>query len=79
MGEHRWAPQDDMQVVVLRPGDRLVVGVSRRISDEEAARMRAQVGEHLPGVKVVIIQAEQLLAYRPDEASGVREVPHLGR
>ena len=75
MGEHRGAPQDDMQVVVLRPGDKLVIGVKRPISLAEADEMRVRVRERLPGVDLVVIVAEQLLAYRPDEVSSVRQVP----
>ncbi len=78
MGEHRWQLQGDMQVVVLQPGDKLVIGVKRQISPAEAARLRAQVRQRLPGVDLVIIAAEQLLAYRPDEPTGQPESEAIG-
>ncbi|MFA5712163.1 hypothetical protein [Mycolicibacterium sp.] len=45
------------QIGVLRPGDRLILKVDRRMSASEGARLWAKVEELLPGVPVVILDA----------------------
>lgn len=53
---------------VIRPGDRLVIGFTALITDEMFAKMRAQVEEHLPGVKLTVFDGVSSFGvYRPDE------------
>lgn len=53
---------------VIRPGDTLVVRVdlSRRWTQEQADRVKAELKERLPGVDVLIVAADQLVIYRPE-------------
>lgn len=65
----------DTPMVVLRPGDRLIIGCQRRLNREEAHLLKGRVAEMLPGVEAVIIDgADMLAAYRPDE---IAELPPL--
>ena len=50
-------------VGIVRPGDKLVVAVS---SLDMAARdkLREQLGQQLPGVEVIPVQASALIVYR---------------
>jgi hypothetical protein len=52
--------------LVVRPGDALIVRVSpdRASSQEDVDVVRAALAEKLPGVKVIIIAADQLAAVR---------------
>lgn len=60
----------DTTRLTVRPGDRLVVRVSRPLDMEQADRLRGVLAEGLPGVEVVVVQADQLLVYRPDSEGG---------
>lgn len=57
---------------VVRPGDTLVVRIdlshvsTRQQFDELVDRIVGQIEERLPGVKVVVVAADQLVIYRPD-------------
>ena len=53
--------------VVVRPGDKLVVGVSTRLDMATAHEIKRRLGERLPGVEIVIIdQCSGLAIYRDD-------------
>lgn len=57
----------DTPMVVLRPGDKLIIGYSRRISMAEAATIKGRIAEMLPGVEATIIDGADCLAiYRSD-------------
>lgn len=53
-----------MIAAVVRPGDTLVVGTRGPLTMADAAELRGQIEEHLPGVRAAVIEAEQLLVYR---------------
>lgn len=48
---------------VVRPGDKLIV----RLTSVAAAEDVSPLAEALPGVEVLVVQAADLLVYRPDE------------
>lgn len=54
--------------VVVRPGDTLVIAVSRITTPEQVERLKEGVAEHLPGVQAVVVEANQLAVYRPKNA-----------
>jgi hypothetical protein len=52
--------------VTVRPGDRLLVRVTRPLSPEMARQLRAWLREELPGVEILIVDGvDQMLVYRP--------------
>lgn len=51
---------------VIRPGDRLVIGVHREITVETAANIRRQILERLPDLADVIVIAGDVSVYRED-------------
>ena len=55
-----------LDAVTVRPGDKLVVRMSGRITREDVDNFTDQMRGLLPGVGVVVIAAEQLLVYRLD-------------
>jgi hypothetical protein len=55
-----------VSVGIVRPGDRLVIAVNRRLTAAGAAALRERLGARLPGVEVVPVEAAALMAYRPD-------------
>lgn len=52
------------EAVVVRPGDTLVVRVDTDLTLEQAQEWRALLEERLPGVRCVIVGADQLLVYQ---------------
>lgn len=53
--------------VAVQPGDKLIVARSDRISPQDGERLKARIGELLPGVEVVIIsECSGLAVYRDD-------------
>lgn len=63
-----------VDLLVISPGDTLIVRVPIRTSRDAVARMESFAKEHLPGIKVVVISAEQILAYRPDYGKSLGEI-----
>lgn len=57
--------------VVVRPGDKLIVARSDRISMQDGERLKARIGELLPGVEAVIISECTGLAVYRDEPTGI--------
>lgn len=54
--------------ILVRPGDTLVVGVNRALSQHEAHVLTERLAEKLPDVPVVIIdQCTGLAVHQPDE------------
>jgi hypothetical protein len=51
---------------VVRPGDKLVVRLSRDVTYEQAHEFKARAEAKLPGVEVVIICADEMAVYRGD-------------
>lgn len=65
----------DAPMVVLRPGDKLIIARQQRMTMAEAVAIRERVALTLPGVEAVIIDGADMLAvYRPGE---VTELPPL--
>lgn len=58
-------------VVVVRPGDKLIVGLSGKISPKAAEHLRRSAADHLPGVEAVFIECvQQFAVYRPENSEG---------
>jgi hypothetical protein len=51
-------------VGICRPGDKLVVALGRRLTEKEAHDEAERIQGYLPGVTVVIVEAEALVVYR---------------
>jgi ABC-type sugar transport system substrate-binding protein len=64
--EVRVKPRID--AVVVRPGDTLVVRVAPDMTPEQAAELKANLLDRLPGIDAVIVGSDQMLVYRPDGA-----------
>jgi predicted component of type VI protein secretion system len=54
--------------MTVRPGDTLLVRYSQRLTMSAIDEIKATIRERLPGVDVLVIQADGLAVYRPDEA-----------
>jgi hypothetical protein len=52
-------------ILVVKPGDTLVVAVRSGFSEQEADEMAVKLQQLLPGVRAVIVPANQLMVYRP--------------
>jgi len=55
-----------VSVGIVRPGDKLVIAVNRRITAAEADALRKRLEARLPGIEVVPVEAVALMAFRPD-------------
>lgn len=56
--------------VVVRPGDRLVLGFANGLDPQQAKDIRQRVSELLPGVEaVILVGATHLAVYQPDETT----------
>jgi len=55
-----------VSVGIVRPGDKLVIAVNRRLSPSEVGALQYHYEKRLPGVEVVAVEAAALMAYRPD-------------
>ncbi len=49
---------------LVRPGDKLVVAVGRRMSQAEVAEGTERLEAQLPGVEIVFTEGESLAVYR---------------
>jgi hypothetical protein len=58
--------------LVIRPGDRVLIGFSERYTAEQAAHVQGQLREHLPGVKVAFIGPVTAMAVYRGEEDDVR-------
>lgn len=55
-------------MIVVRPGDKLIVARTDRISPPDIIRLKARIAELLPGVEPVIIsECSGLAVYRGDD------------
>lgn len=52
--------------VHVRPGDTLVVAIDQHYSSQEMVAFKERFEQRLPGVKVTVVTARQLLVYRPE-------------
>lgn len=67
----------EMSVATVRPGDIVIVRYSRVLSAEWVDKIKGQLKERLPGIRdVVVIEADELAIYRPDQVDGDGE--HTG-
>jgi hypothetical protein len=57
------------EMAVIRPGDTLIVRVSRDVTAEAAADYRAKLEDRLPGVDILVLAADGIAVYRPRQAS----------
>lgn len=55
--------------VVVRPGDTLVLGIAvgRNVTLDEVKVIEERTTARLPGVRVVVVPADCMAVYRPDE------------
>lgn len=60
----------EIDTVMVRPGDTLVVRLAGTMTHEEydnaCDMIDKMLGERLPGVKAVVLNADQVLVYRPE-------------
>lgn len=54
-----------VEELVIRPGDTLVVRVQAAISPQQVDELKRELSERLPGVKALVVAAEQIAVYRP--------------
>ena len=52
-------------VGLVRPGDKLVIAVSRPLDMATADRIKQRFEASLPGVEIVLVEATALVVYRP--------------
>lgn len=65
----------DAMGVIIRPGDTLILVAKGALSDEWVSQVKREVTEHLPGVKLAVVdRVEAAFVYRPSEA-GTGEIP----
>jgi hypothetical protein len=72
-------PLDEMarlaeQALVIRPGDVLIIRIDPKLATQDAAaQMKRIAEERLPGVRVLVIGADQIAAYRPADPEEVTD------
>jgi hypothetical protein len=59
---------------VARPGDTLVVALGHEASLEDIREVAGEMERRLPGVKVLVVNANALAVYRPDPDPALRAV-----
>lgn len=58
---------DEVQTAVIRPGDTLVVGMPRRITDQEYDEMASRMKYYIPGVRLLLFpETGWVRVFRPD-------------
>lgn len=57
---------DALEALALRPGDTLIVRVRPEYTHEEFSHLKGGIEAELPGVRVVVVAADQIAAYRPE-------------
>ena len=57
-------PDAHVSVSIVRPGDKLLIAVNRRITASEANDLRERLEAQLPGVEFGVVEAAALMAYR---------------
>jgi hypothetical protein len=61
------AAQSEIKTGVVRPGDTIIVGFSRRISEQENHEIQDRLHFFLPDVRLVVFpEVEGIRVYRPD-------------
>lgn len=64
--------EDEVNSAVVRPGDTLIIGISRNITREEADNFIAFCQVKLPDVKILILpEIVELRVFRPSEPEGM--------
>lgn len=64
--------EDEVTSAVIRPGDTLIIGISRNITRDEAENFIAFCQIKLPDVKVLILpEVVELRVFRPTEPEGM--------
>lgn len=64
-----------VQTAVVRPGDTLVVRLAGDATDEAFMRAGDAFRDRLPGVKILLVRAEELAVYRPEPLASVELAP----
>lgn len=55
-------------LAVIRPGDTVLISTQRRLSQAEADRLATQLGDRMPGVKVLVLEGVTTIStYRPED------------
>lgn len=57
----------ELSTTVVRPGNKLVVATTHRLTHESADNLKAKLRAELPGVEIVILSEAQVLVYENDE------------
>jgi len=55
---------------VVRPGDKLVIGLAQPVTADQVKDWQAYIAGHLPGVEAVVVCAHTLAVYHPDYGQG---------
>jgi hypothetical protein len=61
-----WSPAES---VIVRPGDTVIFRVNRHVTPKDIDEFKAQLEERLPGVNVIVVAADGLAIYRPEQPS----------
>lgn len=60
---------DVLEALTVRPGDTLVVRVRDNLTIQQADELKAAIEERMPGVKTILLAAEQIAVYKPEVAA----------
>jgi hypothetical protein len=58
--------QVNTSFAVARPGDTLVIAVDKKLNMQKVEDMKMRLQELLPGIMILVVEANQLMVYRPD-------------
>lgn len=65
-----------MSELTVRPGDTLIISFGRVLYADEACRIKDQLAEQLPGIKVVLLDQVTGIAVVRDEFPHVTDAPN---
>lgn len=64
----KWASLD-LDTSTVRPGNKLIIRYSGTISIDFVDEVTSELRSRLPGVEIVIVQADQILVYRDGDSA----------
>nr|MDT0660857.1 hypothetical protein [Micromonospora sp. DSM 115978] len=63
------------EALIVRPGDTLIVRFNQRTARSDLDPVDKALREQLPGVDVIVINAEQIAVFRPTEQAIYHPLP----